>query len=371
MTAAAVRPYRAASVWRSSSAVEQWNHNPWVGGSNPSSATNKINYLGTFGCLFHVAGVLQAVTRNYNGLHGSAAAPCNTVATRVRASAGGVDLGDTDRRQAQGGGALGRHGGVAVVRHMKGTLPCWLEVWPTPFRRGGLGLDAREAGALSARRAGRFEKESAARDLGGCLFHDQSAIGRKQWSSRGSKLDAGTGRTYAEVGKNEAKSPASPSTAISRQPVRLADRRAALCGLLLGFGFDMPRLKSQPIAPAGASLGRVRATHRALAARTRHQSACCAPYISATPAAPRSAIISASTSATRIQQTMKHQAITRSDLSGRGALALRVAAPTAAGRDQPGDVACGDRSCTEFEPGLGTAPDMQCLHRPLSGKCGN
>ena len=75
------QPYRAASVWRSSSAVEQWNHNPWVGGSNPSSATNKINNLGTCGCLSQAASLLQQATRIYKGFHGCAAATCNTIAT--------------------------------------------------------------------------------------------------------------------------------------------------------------------------------------------------------------------------------------------------------------------------------------------------
>ena len=53
---AAARSLHPASAWGGvAQLVEQWNHNPWVGGSSPSSATKQINDLGASGRLFHVA----------------------------------------------------------------------------------------------------------------------------------------------------------------------------------------------------------------------------------------------------------------------------------------------------------------------------
>ena len=63
LTIARAGPMSGGVMGRSSSAVEQWNHNPWVGGSNPSSATNQINELGPARGLSHVAGLLQAFAR--------------------------------------------------------------------------------------------------------------------------------------------------------------------------------------------------------------------------------------------------------------------------------------------------------------------
>ena len=65
LTTGGASPIGRRRLWRSSSAVEQWNHNPWVGGSNPSSATNKINDLDRRYALNHVAHVATCSNKDF------------------------------------------------------------------------------------------------------------------------------------------------------------------------------------------------------------------------------------------------------------------------------------------------------------------
>ena len=55
LTGSAAEPIGCGDWGGVAQLVEQWNHNPWVGGSSPSSATSKINGSGASGRLSHVA----------------------------------------------------------------------------------------------------------------------------------------------------------------------------------------------------------------------------------------------------------------------------------------------------------------------------
>ena len=67
----------SATGWQRSSVVEQGNHNPLVGGSNPSAAT--INKKPAFMAGF----LLIAVERDLNGVHDAEACMAESVTARV------------------------------------------------------------------------------------------------------------------------------------------------------------------------------------------------------------------------------------------------------------------------------------------------